>query len=340
MLDLLKEQLDKKLPFVAFNFPSNNKIQVYYQQDKKLHTTTDFLTSGFVLAPFNKTTVFPFIPDVFQKTYSISNISITKSNTQIEDNKKASFINLVEKALNLLNTRKLKKVVVSRKLAVKSSNNPLQTFQNLIQLYPTAFVYFWYHPKVGLWMGATPERFVHLNQNFLETSALAATLPFEKKREPIWGNKEKEEQQLVTDTIQQCLKTSFPGITLTIDAVGSIQAGELWHLYTKITGNSSMFTIPKIIDSLHSTPAVGGIPKELSLNFIQNNEGYNRRYYTGFLGPFNLDKSGDLFVNLRCAEFISSKYYIYTGAGITSSSIPELEWIETQRKAKTFCEAL
>ncbi len=341
MLRFLKTHLQEELPFVAFKLPKEKKIQIYYQKDASLHRTKDFLTPGFVLAPFVEIDAYPFIPNDFQKSYDSIDTPIIKSNIILDNEQRTSFIKLVEKALSHLRSKSLKKVVLSRKLEVDISNkNPLQTFQNLVQLYPTAFVYYWYHPKIGLWMGATPERFAYLNKNQLETNALAGTTYFKENHQPIWGAKEKEEQQLVVDTIDECLQTSFPNIKLNIGSANSIQAGKLWHLSTRITGDSTVFTVSDVIKSLHPTPAVGGIPKRSSIAFIQENEGYDRKYYTGFLGPFSSNKNANLFVNLRCAELTSSKCHIYIGAGITSNSVPELEWEETQRKALTFCQAL
>ena len=82
------------------------------------------------------------------------------------------------------------------------------------------------------------------------------------------------------------------------------------------------------------------MPKDESTAFILKSEGYDRKFYTGFLGLFEGDSNADLFVNLRCAEITSNGYNVFVVSVITSKSDPMNEWKETQRKAKTFCQAL
>jgi len=93
---------------------------------------------------------------------------------------------------------------------------------------------------------------------------------------------------------------------------------------------------------LHPTPAVSGFPKNDSIEYILNNEGYNRKYYTGFLGPINSLKhdSINLFVNLRSMKVYRNKYVLYLGGGLNYGSIAEKEWQETENKAKTLEEII
>src|SRR5690606_19295161 len=58
------------------------------------------------------------------------------------------------------------------------------------------------------------------------------------------------------------------------------------------------FSLDKIIEKLHPTPAVCGLPKDLSKEYILANEGYDRKFYSGFLGELNVDenKTSELYV--------------------------------------------
>jgi len=95
---------------------------------------------------------------------------------------------------------------------------------------------------------------------------------------------------------------------------------------------------------LHPTPAVCGLPKNEAKSFILENENYDRKYYTGFLGELNSDVNGintsSLYVNLRCMEIAKDEAIIYVGGGITKDSIPEKEWEETVRKTATMKKVL
>ena len=99
-----------------------------------------------------------------------------------------------------------------------------------------------------------------------------------------------------------------------------------------------------LVDLLHPTPAVCGLPKEAAKQFILENENYNRSYYTGFLGELNMGlqnkNDSHLFVNLRCMEIEKNEAYIYVGGGITKESNPEEEWEETVAKSNIMLKVL
>ena len=107
------------------------------------------------------------------------------------------------------------------------------------------------------------------------------------------------------------------------------------HLKADIIGVIGDFELKKLLDTLHPTPAVCGLPKESSKSFILANENYDRTYYTGFLGEINVDLETALYVNLRCVEIVGTTAIIYVGGGITLESIPENEWSETSNKTFT-----
>ena len=90
-----------------------------------------------------------------------------------------------------------------------------------------------------------------------------------------------------------------------------------------------------LIEKLHPTPAVCGVPITKAQTFIHEHEGYERKYYTGFLGEYGINDTTDLFVNLRCMEINEKAINIYVGCGITAESNPTNEYIETENKSLT-----
>ena len=92
--------------------------------------------------------------------------------------------------------------------------------------------------------------------------------------------------------------------------------------------------LAEILSALHPTPAVGGYPKELAMEWIRRVEPHERRYYGGYLGPM-FGEHVRLFVNLRCMEVDDSRLRLYVGGGLTDKSDPESEWKETEAKAQT-----
>src|SRR5699024_6370065 len=97
-----------------------------------------------------------------------------------------------------------------------------------------AFVYCWFHPQVGLWLGATPETLLKVTGKTLKTMALAGTKSAMNNPQPEWTAKEMEEQQLVTDFIDERLRDKVH--QLHIGPVENIRAGNLWHLKCDLNG--------------------------------------------------------------------------------------------------------
>jgi isochorismate synthase len=76
------------------------------------------------------------------------------------------------------------------------------------------------------------------------------------------------------------------------------------------------------------------------MEFILHLEKHNRKYYSGFMGPVNIDEKVLLFVNLRCMQVLCDKLVLHIGAGITIDSVPEDEWDETEIKADTLLSVI
>lgn len=356
----IEAHFKNKLPFVTYRKPNENLLKARLQSTKDLHFTKNFVEKGFVFSPFDDVEQTILIPnevsEVFSASYVPSNIiENVQSNENISNEGARDFhINLVKQGVEAINSSGLKKVVLSRQEKVDVSNsNPIPIFKNLLNSYKSAFVYCWYHPKVGLWLGATPETLIKIEGNRFSIMALAGTQDYKGSLDVVWQNKEKQEQQFVTDFIVDNLKPSVENFK--VSEVETVKAGNLVHLKTMISAQLKTDTpLKEVIKALHPTPAVCGLPKLLAKQFILKNENYNREFYTGFLGELNLEttiaprsskrnienraysvtrNSTQLYVNLRCMQLKNQQAIIYVGGGITESSDAEMEWEETVSKS-------
>ena len=213
----------------------------------------------------------------------------------------------------------------------------------MLHSYTNAFVYVWFHPKVGVWFGATPERLVSLESNQFRTMALAGTQVFQGNEQPDWGEKERQEHQYVVDYIVSQIQNPTNGIILEefkVSETYTAKAGSLLHLKADIQGTIGDFNLKELLKTLHPTPAVCGLPKKEAKDFILQNENYKRSFYTGFLGEMNVNEKTELFVNLRCAELSDNQIVIYVGGGVTADSNPKKEWEETFAKTQTIKKVL
>ncbi|GGF75727.1 chorismate-binding protein [Wenyingzhuangia marina] len=327
---------EAKKPFVAYKNPNENKVHVIIQKNDELIEFDDFNSSGYVFAPFNSDEKAYLIqPDLYftdeVKSFEFDSEFIENKEQEVE---KSTHINIVKNAIKTIQDTEVSKIVVSRKEEVSVSDfNLLEVYNKLMSKYPNAYVYVWYHPKVGLWMGATPETLLKVKDGHFSTMALAGTQAFKGNLNPVWGAKELEEQQMVADFIKQHLENVVESLELS--EVETVKAGSLLHLKTNITGKiHQQKDIASLVKLLHPTPAVCGLPKELSKMFILENENYNRSFYSGYLGNINMNNETSFFVNLRCFQFINNTIVLYVGGGITAESIAEKEWEETVAKSQ------
>lgn len=365
----LEKQLEAQLPFVTYRHPNSNELQFQFQQDAKLEYLEHFQQEGFVFAPFDnqrKTIFFNRNEAEFaQLRFTAEELNAEESTSTKEFEttlqQKTFHENLVAKGIEAIKNSALEKVVLSRKQVLVVKTQPIEYFKRLLKNYPTAFVYCWYHPQVGLWLAATPETLVNTKNNRFKTMALAGTQVFNGTTEVSWGKKEKEEQAIVTRTIENALKNIRGIERLQISEVQTHRAGNVVHLKTDISGVFQKDSLAEIVTSLHPTPAVCGLPKQMAKNFILKEEAYDRAFYSGYVGELNvqvekprnprkrnvensafnlIERQSNLYVNLRCMQLLENKAILYIGGGITKDSNPTAEWEETLRKAETIQKVL
>jgi len=349
----IKKQKENNLPFVLYCKPNSDVVIGLLQPNDVLYTVVDFSECGFVFSSFDGLQNY-YIPekdsDRIHLNFEKENWSETEKEYSIPDDfSKIFFETLVKNGIQAINEEHFKKVVLSRKETVALTEfDFIFTFKKLVQLYPAAFVYCFFHPKVGLWIGATPEQLVKVDGSVFKTMALAGTQKSTGSEVVKWHDKEKEEQQFVTDYIVSELNKVSDD--LLVSEPHSVKAGNIWHIKTDISGQlNSVTNLEEVIRLLHPTPAVCGLPKQESKDFIVENEDYDRTFYTGFLGELNTSfatdkRSSDLFVNLRCMsideDLDAVKANLYMGCGITKDSIPEKEWEESVNKSMTMKKVL
>jgi len=357
--------LKQNIPFVSYRQPLETKIITLVQQHS-LPEKIDSLYSidkkvGFVVSPFNVTAqhgtyflkpdhVFLAneIEEVYIKECSENQQFITLSkptDSKIKNTSPAEFIGNVNLAKRAMLNGKYHKVVLSkiRLEKLEKDFSVSNFFQKLCSKYPHAFIYLIQLPGVGCWMGATPEPLLVIDNEKVKTVSLAGTQIYTGAaiESYHWSPKEIEEQGIVTCFIENLLHS------LEIENISKIgpenfQAANLIHLKTSFEFPVSELKnrLSEFLKALHPTPSVGGLPKTAARNFILENEKHDRSYYTGFLGPVNIESKTNIFVNLRCLQLFDKQFVLYSGAGITTSSVAENEWTETDNKMMTMMNVM
>jgi isochorismate synthase len=255
---------------------------------------------------------------------------------------KADFLHLVAKGIQAIEAGTLEKIVAARTklIPLPTAFDLGKTLAKLLASYPHSFVNFFHLPGIGSWIGASPEVLIETKGDYFYTMSLAGTQPAQGDnplKSAAWTQKEIEEQALVSRYIVDCFKT----IRLReYEEHGpkTVLAGNLLHLRsdfrvnTQTTGFSNLGTV--MLRLLHPTSAVCGMPRKEALSFLKTEEGWDRSFYAGFIGPVGIEQETSIYVNLRTASLHQTHALLYAGAGVTEDSVPEKEWEETELKCE------
>ncbi|MBW3466283.1 chorismate-binding protein [Arthrospiribacter ruber] len=257
-----------------------------------------------------------------------------------EECSKQEFINLVKLGIEAIQNGELNKIVPARikKKQLPQNFDLVSVIKKLIDAYPNAFINFFHIPKVGTWIGASPEILIRTRGNEFYTMSLAGTQKAQGEnplKNAAWTQKEIEEQALVSRYIVDCFKK----IRLReYDEHGpkTVLAGNLLHLRSDFKVDMEATNFPQLgsvmLGLLHPTSAVCGMPRKEAFEFLSKHESFDRSLFAGFIGPVNVEEETSIYVNLRTARLTSELAILYAGAGVTEDSDPEKEWEETEMK--------
>ena len=144
-----------------------------------------------------------------------------------------------------------------------------------------------------------------------------------------WSTKNIKEQRCVETYLTECVEQFSDDFS--VDGPYTVRAGDLVHLRSDIRFSlNNSEHLGDLINALHPTPAVCGMPKAATRDFILQNESGERSYYSGFTGL--IDPTGDtrLFVTLRCMQIEgdteSAAYRLYAGGGLLKDSECQSAW--------------
>ena len=252
---------------------------------------------------------------------------------------RARWAGLVDLALEQIRAGELRKVVIARAMDVPAGPPVDVLLQHLERTYPQCRTFYLCGDGGAAFVGSTPESFCSLEGPHLRTEALAGSaLPAEAK-ELLRRQKDLREHEWVVDHIAGALRD----ISESVEVPPSPAVRELAtvaHLHTPISARLRPGAgLAEVVEALHPTPAVGGVPSAAAVRFLGEHEKLDRGLYAGLIGLVGPSRA-ELAVALRCARIAGGTARLFLGAGIVEGSSAESEWMETQLKARALLDAL
>ena len=242
----------------------------------------------------------------------------------------------------------LPKVVLSRETEL-CFDTPINTWDMMAlwqQANPNSFHYVLKLSNKQSFISCSPERLFSRRQRTVTTEALAGTVNRGRnKREDdlllqslLNDKKIDRENHIVQEFIIANLKQLKAQVNCAPAQV--MQLHNVQHLCVPITAQLLDETEDRdLLYKLHPTPAVGGTPKLPALQFINDNEPYQRGWYAGAVGCITEHES-DFSVAIRSALVTQNCIKLFAGAGIVTGSIAEQEWQELDNKIRTILTIL
>ena len=250
----------------------------------------------------------------------------------------------VERLVQRIQRGELQKGVAAREvpLGFATALDPVATLVALGEQAPEC-LRFLFRTGDATFLGATPERLLHKRGRVLETEAQAGTIAAaadSPERRLQASAKDLEEHALVVSAITSALAPVCDSPTLPARP-GVRRLKHLLHLWTPIQATLNRDThVLELLERLHPTPAVGGVPTATALEWIEQTESFDRGWYAGAIGWFDALGNGDFNVALRSGLVRSDRAWLYAGAGIVRESKGALEFAETTLKLSAMLSSL
>ncbi|REJ06790.1 isochorismate synthase [Halobacillus trueperi] len=255
----------------------------------------------------------------------------------------------VKKATDDITAGLMEKVVLARELRVtfKEDVQIAAVLKALADTQPNSYI-FCYESGGDHFIGATPERLAKVEDRELVSTCLAGTVPRGRTEqedlklgEELLGDpKNLQEHQFVVEMIKEAVEACSSQVEVPNGPV-LYPLRNLQHLYTPVRAVLDQgYTLLDVIEKLHPTPALGGMPQRVSVEYIRTHETLNRGWYAGPIGWFDAQDNGEFAVAIRSALIQQKEASLFAGCGVVEDSDPEAEYAETAVKLKPMMNVL
>lgn len=262
---------------------------------------------------------------------------------------KERWLSAIERVANNIQAGRLEKAVLARsvRVPVPDGFSVAAALRRLRADYPETYV-FAVAGDHGCFLGATPERIVHLAENVVNVACLAGSMgrgDTEAEDRALGDmlladSKNVEEHQVVLRSILAALEPVCDAVTAGAKP-GLRKFANVQHLYTPVRARArSGVNVLDLVSRVHPTPAIGGHPTSDALELIAREEEMDRGWYAGPIGWMDSEGDGEFAVGLRSGLLRDGNAHLFAGCGIMGDSDPESEFTESVLKLRPMRRAL
>ena len=247
---------------------------------------------------------------------------------------KSQYRDALAKGIELINTGELDKLVLATRqlLFLKKPLDPLKLLARLRDQQTNSCRFLWQQNNDESFFGASPERLISLNQNNLLIDALAGTAKKDDDGKNLLASaKDLREHHFVVDSIVEELVRN--GINPRYQSQPRLMTqGHVIHLHTLIEACVKNKSPLSLVEALHPTPAVAGLPIDKSLSWLRVLEPFDRQTYASPIGWIDKNQNSEFRVAIRYGHVRGHELKLFAGAGLVKGSTVEGEMEEVALK--------
>jgi anthranilate synthase component 1 len=293
-----------------------------------------------------------------QLKYSVSApvVKPTASHTAERDFAKADYIAAVERAKELIAGGDFMQVQVGQRIKKRYTESPLSLYRALRALNPSPYMYYYHFGDFHV-VGASPEILVRQEQVTLDgkteqkvtirplagTRPRGASLELDKAAEAELLNdpKERAEHVMLIDLARNDIgRIARIGSVKVTEAFCVERYSHVMHIVSNVEGtlNEGM-TSMDVLKATFPAGTLTGAPKVHAMEIIDQLEPTKRGLYGGACGYLSYAGDMDVAIAIRTGIIKDQTLYVQAAAGVVADSVPELEWKETEAKARALLRA-
>jgi anthranilate synthase component 1 len=289
-----------------------------------------------------------------QLKYSVSApvVKPSQSFPAERDFAKADYLAAVERAKRLIEGGDFMQVQVGQRIKKRYTESPLSLYRALRSLNPSPYMYYYHFGDFHV-VGASPEILVRQEQTEegqkITIRPLAGTRPRASsaeadkaaEQELINDPKERAEHVMLIDLARNDIgRIAKTGTVKVTEAFAVERYSHVMHIVSNVEG--VLLDGMTSMDVLRATFPAGtltGAPKVHAMEVIDQLEPTKRGLYGGACGYLSYAGDMDVAIAIRTGIIKDQTLYVQAAAGIVADSVPELEWKETEAKARALLRA-
>ena len=292
------------------------------------------------------------LKDMLKYSVSAPVVKPTQSHPPEREFAKADYLEAVERAKRLIEAGDFMQVQVGQRIKKRFTESPLSLYRALRSLNPSPYMYY-YHMGDFHVVGASPEILVRQETtpegNKVTIRPLAGTRPrgatpeadLATEQELINDPKERAEHVMLIDLARNDIgRIAKTGTVKVTEAFAVERYSHVMHIVSNVEGvlKEGMSSM----DVLRATFPAGtltGAPKVHAMELIDQLEPVKRGIYGGACGYLSFAGDMDVAIAIRTGIIKDETLYVQAAAGVVADSVPEMEWRETEHKARALLRA-